>query len=148
MWQPVSEVRDNGCYNVIISAWFVIESCVVHCFCPHMVCTKDLVRTQVQYVTYRIFLNTPCPRISQAPHFLRSKNLKIVKNLNSMKNLIFFSNMSADNKQFLNLDTLFFVFLPQLQPLLSSSGVLQCLGYVIVSYSSSALSNQNYARSG
>jgi hypothetical protein len=36
-----------------------------------------------------------------------------------MKNLSFFSNISAHNKQFLNLNMLFFIFLPQLQPLLS-----------------------------
>jgi hypothetical protein len=42
-----------------------------------------------------------------------------------MKNLIFSSNIRAHNKQFRSLNALFFVFPPQLQPLLSGSGVLQ-----------------------
>jgi hypothetical protein len=52
-----------------------------------------------------------------------------------MKNLIFFSNMSAHNKQFLNLNALFFVFTPQLQPLLFRfwcPETRKCLGYVII----------------
>jgi hypothetical protein len=80
---------------------------------------KNVVFKCVETKYYCIFLNTPCPRISCAPHFLRRKNLKIFKNVNFTKNLIFFSNICAHNTQFLNLNTLFFVFPLQLQPLLS-----------------------------
>jgi hypothetical protein len=81
------------------------------------------------------FSNTLRPQIRCAPHFLSSKNLIIFKNVNFMKNLSFFSNISAHNKQFLNLNVLFFVFLPQLQLLLSR---LWCLAtrkwYVLTSW--------------
>jgi hypothetical protein len=70
---------------------------------------------------YCIFSNTLRPRISRAPHFLRSKNIKNLKKREFYEEFRFFfsSNISAHNEQFLNLNALFFVFLPQLQLLLS-----------------------------
>jgi hypothetical protein len=69
--------------------------------------------------TIPYFLKYPAPSNKLHTPFLRSKNLKFFKNMNFMNNLSFFWNISAHNKQFLNLNALFFIFPPHLQPLLS-----------------------------